>query len=391
MSSLRDELESLGLVLPTYKKSNLEVARQLSEGKGDLIGERDKKIFMILDGFGYNIFDRIINKERIHSDLLKDARIEKVTTVFPSTTPTVLASLYSGIEPSGHGILGTMMMLKEIGSVKKIFGWSPAMSEYLRVRFDSLDPHITFPKPYLLDKVKSSKKTVFLYPEMLINSEVTNAMLGHENKIPYVSFDDMLVRLVRLMKEDTYEYIYVYYDTTDHMQHVYSPDSDEFRESIYRMLHSFDRILTAHLKGSDYNLIITADHGHITIKNTDIIHMNYRSKIMNYLSAPPWNESRLRILTVMSGKEAELEDHFDKTYKDSGYLVRSDEAIKAGLFGAEKVDDFLRSRFGTYMIVPKGSRYFEYDYPDTDKKPREKFGHHGSLSGDEMYIPVIIY
>lgn len=391
MGALREELESDGLVLPDYKRSNLTIAKQLAEGKGDLIGEKSKKIFLLMDGFGYNIFDKIITPNNIHSKMLDNGRVEKITTVFPSTTPAALASMYSGAEPSGHGVLGTVMMLKEIGSVKKILGWSPSMSEYLKETFENLDPLIVFPKPYILEKLKGRAKTVFLAPEAIINGGVLNSMVGTDNKIPYVSFEDMLVKIARLMKEDAYDCIYAYYDATDHMQHVYSPDSEEFKAMVYGILHSFDRILSDSLEHSDYNLVLTADHGHATIRGTDTIHIGYGSKMMDYLSVPPWNEPRLRVLAAMPGNEAKLEDYFDKTYGDSGRIVNSDEAIRAGLFGSDKVGDSIRSRFGTHIIIPKSNKYFEYDYPGSVKKQRSTFGSHGSLSSDEMHIPVVIF
>jgi len=90
-------LKKEGLVVPDFKNSNMEVVRQLAEGKGRFTGQKSKKIFLLIDGLGYNFLMELMKKSPEFSNILKDAEINKATTIFPSFTITVISSLDSGL------------------------------------------------------------------------------------------------------------------------------------------------------------------------------------------------------------------------------------------------------------------------------------------------------
>ena len=90
------------------------------------------------------------------------------------------------------------------------------------------------------------------------------------------------------------------------------------------------------------------------------------------------------------GEEEKLEEYISKRFQDEGILIRSEEAIKSGLFGAPKVSDELRYRFGDYLYLPKGARSLYFLYPETEQQVYDYKGLHGGLSSKEMYIPLVL-
>jgi len=140
------------------------------------------------------------------------------------------------------------------------------------------------------------------------------------------------------------------------------------------------------LKNSDYNLIITSDHGQMHFSKSSYIKIMPESELMNYLILPPWGSHRAQIVNVMNGKEKAFEDFFLKKYEKNALLVESEEAIKSGLFGRNYVDDKFRNRFGTHLIIPRKNEFFYYLAPGKTKDFERDFGQHSGLSSDEMEI-----
>ncbi len=387
MVALISELEADGLVMPNYGESVLELSRQLDRGSGDLIGDNQKKVFMLIDGLGYNLIKGIMERGEVKSELLSKSTMKRITSVFPTITPNVLSSVYSGMTPAEHGVLGMEMPLKGAGSIVHVFKWTPVFKHDAKM---NIDPCELFPRSQIIERLASKKNLASLCDEQFINSPVTKAIMNCE-RVPFISFDDMLVKLSRLTDEGKHDYIYVYYDAVDHMSHEYSPVSKEVEEEIKGMLLSIDRILLKSLKKNGYDLVITADHGQTVVTEKEMIRIGPKSEIMKFLSMPPWCEKRVRVADVLPGKEKQFEDCFAKTYGKYGYLIESEEAIRSGIFGANMVPEDRRHLFGTHIMLSKFNYAFMFDYLGLDQRVRPVSGQHGGLSPDEMYIPAILY
>ena len=75
---------------------------------------------------------------------------------------------------------------------------------------------------------------------------------------------------------------------------------------------------------------------------------------------------------------------FNRTFGDDFDLVPMDEAISRGLFGTVTHHANFRSMLGNYLAIAKGNLAI--------MTVDEKFiGMHGSLTEDEMLIPLIVF
>ena len=376
------EFRKNNFIFPDFKNSNLAVLKEALYGKGTRTGNKKKKIFLVLDGFGYNLLSELLLNQN-GEDFLKNAKIERLTTLFPSTTTTILTSFETGVTPAEHGIIGWNVFVKEIGSIIMPYRDAQTVSKEFvlsKIGFPGI-----IPKPDLFIKVSGKKRLLFMHDESI---KYKLDGIVNSGDVDHASFSDMFVKLRKTIKEARYDFVYVYCGLVDHMEHLYGKGSEEVRQQVLSFFTEFERILLRDLIASDYNLIITADHGQIEIDKR--INIDSKSEIMDYLVNPPWGDARVAYLNVIPGKEKSFKRFFEKKYGNLAILAESDTVIKTGIFGKLKVNEQIRSRFGSHIIIMTGRNIIKYKYPVL-KIEELKAGTHSGLSEDEMYIPLIVY
>lgn len=390
MAALLSELEAEGFSLPNYGRSNVEVLKQIARGRGGLAGDREKKVFLLIDGLGYELLDRLSRMCKHTHEATKAAHIEKLTTVFPSFTITALSSIDSGLTVAEHGIAGEKLPLKEAGVVVSILSFAAQFDQSAKLSEDYSG--LIYPKPHTLNRLRKKYGFLYVQDEHIVGREYTRSMFGGADTVTYVSFEDMLLQVAKAVKSSKYERIYAYHPIVDHSQHVYGPNSPEVALIVESAMLSLSRILLPVLEANDYNLVITADHGQVEVMRSTNVSIGATNGLMQYLDAPIWGMGRAPILSVADGMEKKAEDFISRKYSKMAMLVESDEMIKSGIFGRSNVAGGIRYRFGTHMLVPKGSFYFSYLYPGKELRLRgKKFGHHGGLSSYEMEVPLVLF
>ncbi len=393
MSSLFSELEGEGFILPDFKKSNYAVTRQLVDTwNGKLTGDKDKKIYIILDGFGYNILERLIEREADLKKEISNFSISKITSVFPSSTMNALSSTYSGFTTAEHGVVSNTLFVKELGMMVNAVKMGSAAEPGFRLRQSVKDQlHLIFPKSAALAKFNDDGRSVStVYMEQYVKSGLCEAIFDGDI-IPYTTFADMLVRITMQMEKGV-DLVMAYSDVVDHTEHVYMPYDEGVHHTLYTLLHLIAKVLVPEAKRLGYNIIITADHGQTTEASEKDRTILWSDPIVKALEMPPWGEPTSMFFSVTDGREREFMENLEKRgiLKD-GLLVDSGEAIRSGLFGKNEVKDELRYRFGTHILIMKDANAVFYNYPGYERKQYGHRGMHGGLSPDEMYLPLMLY
>ncbi|MGC8496228.1 MAG: hypothetical protein ACP5MX_03425, partial [Candidatus Micrarchaeia archaeon] len=122
----------------------------------------------------------------------------------------------------------------------------------------------------------------------------------------------------------------------------------------------------------------------------DVVHIGPNSKLMQYVSMPPWGSESAMFFEVADTKQKRFEEYFDTLMGKKFLLYGSEEAIKAGLFGKRKTDEWLRYRFGTHIAISKGNYIMTYAKPGVQHRKFGARGHHGGMTKEEMEVPLII-
>ena len=146
----REQMEALckqrvfaeDFVLPDYERLSVKnILPQIEAAFGgsanvsqSLVGDFsgvDKVILLIFDGLGYNrLLHHLEGHDGTFLALAENGALKPLTTVFPSTTSTVLTSIFTGLMPAQHQILGYHRFSKKYGLVfntldmKPVYGYS---------------------------------------------------------------------------------------------------------------------------------------------------------------------------------------------------------------------------------------------------------------------------
>ncbi|PSN90737.1 hypothetical protein B9Q03_06130 [Candidatus Marsarchaeota G2 archaeon OSP_D] len=95
-------------------------------GLGDVLNH-SRIVVLLIDGLGHRQLVSATGRIPAVGSSLSRAKLSlPITSVFPSTTSTVLTTLNTGLVPAKHGVIGFTMYVKELGSVVNSISFSPA-------------------------------------------------------------------------------------------------------------------------------------------------------------------------------------------------------------------------------------------------------------------------
>ena len=140
-------------------------------------------------------------------------------------------------------------------------------------------------------------------------------------------------------------------------------------------------------------IIVTADHGQIAVAPEKTLYMNRWGRLMNALGRtrsgeriPVWGSARDSYMWVREERLEETKAYLEKKLRGVATVLKTEDAIKEGLFGINRPSRKFRRRVGNLMVLPHGSKTVWYRYRKGDSLDLR--GHHGGLLPDEMTIPL---
>ncbi len=352
---------------PEYNGNSIyNLACKLSESLGvksngkplDLNLEKDKTILILMDGFGINYVKKLNIKN-----------YKTITTVFPSTTASVLTTLFTAKTPGEHGIIGYTNYTNDLGIINAMRYTFNGLDEN-----DSLKNLKNFNDEFNVDSYlkKTDKSVVSILPGRMDKSEFTNQINGRDY-LNYKNFWDSLYLLNKAVISN-YDFIYYYLPYVDSLAHAYGtyerPAMDAAEEIYNKVAEEVEKFK------DKYNIIITADHGHFPVSEN--VMMNDKKDILNKLGIMPYGDSRALFLRTRYNIDDLL--NFDNTK-----IFKKEEIIKSGILG--NINDKFIDRIGDYLIVPHDGKAFIYQSKINDDYHLLK-SHHGGLTEDEQLIPL---
>ncbi len=363
----------MDVLLPDYYGENIytlscTIAKFLGVNRNCLkemdISLNNRLVLVLFDGLGWNIFQKAESK----------INAKKITTVFPSTTSTVLTTLFTALTPGEHGVLGYNTFVKRLGGIVNTLRYTfPQLSERDSIK-DSVSFNISFPhvKSYL--KEVNNRKTLSVIPKGIENTEFSNATHGGTSEYrTYANYWDSFYQLSQALQQGTYDFIYFYEPDVDTLAHKNGPYSEATISCAKDLLKN---IMSLAEKYTSYSFIITADHGHVPVSQN--ILLNDDQGLINYLEVPPYGDSRAIFLRTR--------------YEISTYLTRKYDNLK--IFGKSDVEKLLgriidSSILPDYIAVPTDYKSYIFSFKEKDEYDKLK-GHHGGLLSEEFEIPLVV-
>jgi len=179
-----------------------------------------------------------------------------------------------------------------------------------------------------------------------------------------------------------------YWANTDTAAHVYGPEGERFKTALRHLARSLEEDFLAPLPAAAREgtlLIITADHGQTTTPPERAVRLSDHPALQQTLLLPPAAESRAAYLYVRPGQTEPLRAYVAEHLADRFLLLEMEQVLAAGLFGSEKPTPELRARLGDFLLLARNdSRLI------IEEKPVPFHGHHGSLTPEEMLVPLLM-
>ncbi len=390
MGSISKKLQENEFVIPDFKKSNFQVMSDIVNGKNsEFTGDRENKILMLIDGFGFNLLRGLQSRSMKAKEILANASLDMITTVFPSTTLSVMSSLLSGMLPSEHGVIGDIQPVGRFGLMNIWY-----LSELFGDRtVADVDYDMIYPTNYNLQKMQAAK-WIGIFPQSLQYIPIGRRIMSDLHNVEYSTIKDLHGVIDSVIREGDHGNILVYYGDLDHTEHMHGYMSEESISLAAEVMELLGNLYTS-ARNNGYNVVVTADHGHVNVKDSEFKAFDSSDTLARLLRRPPWGNPRTMFFESKEGEEEKVEEVFNEEFGDYGTIFKSEEMLAEGIFGKAKPQKEKRENFGTHIAISKGNYSINYaeggQYEPWFNRLSGYIDTHGGMSADEMQIPLIIF
>lgn len=299
----------------------------------------------------------------------------ELTSGFPSTTPTSLVTLGTGVSPGAHGVLGFTVLRAETGTVLNHIEW--------RGEPDAADWQ---PVPTRLEQAAAAgvAVTVVSRPEYE-GSGLTLAAYRGGDFHGAGDVDALATRMLAgLCRGSDRTLSYGYLPDLDRAGHLTGVDSGLWRAAA----KDLDRLLTVLVDGlpPDAALLVTADHGQLDVPPDRRIDIAADPRLMAGVSVVS-GEPRVRYLHTVPGALADVLATWRAVLGEAAWVVSRDEAVADGWFGPVPAAHL--TRIGDVVAVCRDR--FAVLSSDTEPEIVSRLvAYHGSATAVEMTIPLLL-
>lgn len=351
-------------------------------------------IVVVLDAVGYVHLQRVlVGEDTFLHRLAQAGLLVPITSVFPSTTVAALTTLWTGWPPGGHGFVGTQLLLSEQGLLANMLRLAPAAHRRSEELLDwGWDPGEFVTAPSLGQQLTASGvETVAHTYYPFIGGGLDRVFLrGMTHVQGYAGFSDMWINLRHTLRQRRAEPLFtsVYWGGIDAVSHLYGPDGEPFQATLRHLFRSLDEDFLGPLPAAAREgtlLMITADHGQTMTPPERAVRLSDHPTLRRTLLLPPAAESRAAYLYVQPGQAGTARAYIAEHLADRYFLMEAERALAVGLFGPDKPHPEVRARLGDLLLLARNDSQL---LVDEEQEPLR--GHHGSLTPEEMLVPLLM-
>lgn len=356
-------------------------------------------ILILLDAVGYLQLRRYVAAETsVFTRLALEGRLLPITSVFPSTTVTALTSIWTGQAPLGHGFVGTKLLLPAQGVLANLLKMAPAGHTGAgRLVEWGWEPERFVTVSSLAQQLGTAGiHTVAHTRRHFIGSTLTQIFLqGMKDVQGYIDLSDLWINLRHTLtrrRAGERLFVDVYWSGADNTGHVYGTENEYVSSALRHFGRSFEEdflsILAPEARENTL-LMIAADHGQIATPAEHIVRLPDHPDLQEALLLPPAGESRAAYLYERPGQKGAVAAYAKEHLADNFVALDTERALEAGLWGeAKEVTPATRVRLGDTILVARESSRLSTREEDEDRFPLR--GHHGSLTPQEMLVPLLM-
>jgi len=324
--------------------------------------------------------------------LAEEGLFAPLTSISPSTTSSALTTLWTGVSPAEHGVIGYEMWLKEYSVVANTILHAPMTfkNDVGGLKRAGFKPKEFLQKRTLGRHLADHGVGSYAFQHQSIFRSGLSQMFFEEVETrSFHTHTDMWINMRRFLESNLGErmYVWVYWGQVDHFSHLYGPDDERAIEEFVNLSTSFERLFMERLSSAtrrDSLLILVADHGQISTPKDPIYELRNHPGLEQCLHILPTCENRQMNLFVRPGMVEPVKEYFQQTWPGKFITLDPIKAVNAGLFGPGEPHPRLYDRLGDMLVVSRENSYLWWSNQDNFL-----LGRHGGLSPEEMLVPFL--
>ena len=337
-------------------------------------------VLVVLDGLGYEYLVTRGEGSFLHRHLRT-----RMTSVFPTTTASCVATFATGVAPERHGITGWFTHLPELGAVAKILFAEPRLGG-LTFGNAGIDFKKILLTRSLFDRLKT--RSFVVTPQSIAKGDFSRAASGHARLIPYQKINGFFNGIkAALRARHATAFVSAYWPEVDHLCHHHGIDHAKTARHFRELDHRIEQL--AHwARGTGTIFLITADHGLIDTPRDRFIDLNDHPALAQCLTLPLCGEPRLAYCYVRPDKVRHFKRYIRARLGSCCDLRTRAQLIGQGYYGTGKVDPRFAGRIGDFIMVMKPGWCIK-DFLSNEKRYFLK-ANHGGVTTTEMYVPLVV-
>lgn len=337
----------------------------------------DKTVVILVDGLGAEALTARAGHARNLAPRLN--RSSTISSGFPTTTASAIATATTGTTPGEHGLVGySVLDPANHRVVNQLSGWD-----------DDLDPWTWQRMPTVFERGADAGIPSFVVgTERFRTSGFTKAVLRGATYRSGASITDRMTVARDILDANDRTLVYLYIAELDKAGHADGSESEAWTQVLEEIDSAVGAFATGMRRGE--GLLVTADHGVLDVPEHRQVLFDADPAVIDGIRFVA-GEPRCLQLHFEPDAGAALRDRVvDRWRTNEGtrsWVATRDEAIEAGWFGADVALEVV-PRIGDLIVAArKGIAY--YDSRVTVRSGRSMIGQHGSLSSAETDIPLL--
>ena len=351
----------------------------------------DRVVLVYLDAFGWSFFEQLADR-----DLLRQARSEglvtQLTSQFPSTTTSHVATIHTGLPVSEHGLYEWHQLEPALERLITPLLFCFAGDNRRDTLAGVLDPADLYPASGLYQRLAAAGvESSTVHPEEVNGSTASSVLLESVEGLSYSSVEQAYELAAKALAAAERTYAVVYLPHADSLMHELGPEDPA-------TLATFDYLLSA-LAETTFPpgtlVLLTSDHGMTPVEPARTIYVNQLWPELSGLLAQgadrkplaPAGSCRDLFLHVRPGELRRAQEGLAARLEGTAVVLTTDELIAAGAFAPP--GDRLRARLADLVVLPRhGEAVYWYE---PGRFVQHLRGQHGGLSPEEMEIPLVAW
>ncbi len=361
--SLADVVPAVGAAI------GVKVRPDVAEGALDL-PEAPAYVVLLIDGLGARLLERYPDEAPYLSSLM--ATQQPGTAGVPTTTATSLSSFGTGLPPGAHGLVGFTSRIPGTDRLLNALFWDKSVDP------KQWQPHAT---AFTGLRLNGASVTVVNKREFR-DSGLTVAAHRGADVVGADRVGERIAAAVAASRERP-SLTYLYDGDLDWTGHRYGVDPEPWLQQLVMVDAQAEQLREA--LPPEVRLMVVADHGMVDSPSSHRVDVDREPALRDGLVLMG-GEARFRHLYCRTGADATVAATWTELLGDRAEVLTRDEAMMRGWFGA--VEPAVLPRIGDVLVACRGDHAVvstvDFAYEST------LVGLHGSLTEDEMLIPMLV-